>query len=49
MVTLLVQNENDLPKLTPKQRSVVNLLFDIGTAGVDEILCILLSWQGCFE
>ena len=37
MVTLLVQNENDLPKLTPKQRSVVNLLFDIGTAGVDEI------------
>ena len=37
MVTLLVQNENDLPKLTPKQISVVNLLFDIGTAGVDEI------------
>ncbi len=37
MATLLIENENDLPKLTPKQRSVVNLLFDIGTAGVDEI------------
>ena len=37
MVELIIQNENDLPKLTPKQRSVVNLLFDIGTAGVDEI------------
>lgn len=37
MATLLIQNENDLPKLTPKQKSVVKLLFDIGTAGVDEI------------
>lgn len=35
--TLLIQNENDLPKLTPKQRSVVNLLFDIGSASVNEI------------
>lgn len=34
---LLVEREEDLPKLTPKQRSVVNLLFDIGTASVNEI------------
>lgn len=37
MATLLIDNEDDLPKLTPKQRSVVNLLFDIGTASVNEI------------
>ncbi|MCC8074305.1 MAG: primosomal protein N' [Clostridiales bacterium] len=37
MVQLLIENENDLPKLTPKQKSVVNLLFDIGTASVNEI------------
>jgi len=37
MATLLINNEDDLPKLTPKQRSVVNLLFDIGTASVNEI------------
>lgn len=37
MVTLLIDREEDLPKLTPKQRSVVNLLFDIGTAGADEV------------
>ncbi|MCH5315329.1 MAG: primosomal protein N' [Eubacterium sp.] len=37
MATLLIENEEELPKLTPKQRSVVNLLFDIGTAGVNEI------------
>ena len=37
MVNLLVQREEDLPKLTPKQRSVVNLLFDIGTASAVEI------------
>ena len=37
MVTLLIEREEDLPKLTPKQRSVVNLLFDIGYAGVQEV------------
>lgn len=37
MATLLIENEEELPKLTNKQRSVVNLLFDIGTAGVNEI------------
>ena len=37
MATLLIENEEELPKLTPKQRSVVNLLFDIGTAAVNEI------------
>ena len=37
MVNLVIQREEDLPKLTPKQRSVVNLLFDIGTASADEI------------
>lgn len=37
MATLLIENEENLPKLTPKQRSVVDLLFDIGTASVDEI------------
>lgn len=36
-VTLLIENENDLPKLTPKQRSVVDLLFDVNTASVSEI------------
>lgn len=34
---LIIEDENDLPKLTPKQKSVVNLLFDIGTASVNEI------------
>ena len=34
---LKIEREEDLPKLTPKQRSVVNLLFDIGSAGVNEI------------
>lgn len=34
---LLAQCEEDLPKLTPKQKSVVNLLFDIGSASVSEI------------
>ncbi len=34
---LLIEKEEDLPKLTPKQRSVVNLLFDIGSASVNEI------------
>lgn len=40
--TLLIENENDLPKLTPKQRSVVDLLFDVNTASVSEI-CELCS------
>lgn len=35
--TLLIEREEDLPKLTPKQKSVVNLLFDAGTADVSEI------------
>lgn len=35
--TLLIEKEEDLPKLTPKQKSVVNLLFDAGTADVSEI------------
>lgn len=37
MVDLIIQREEDLPKLTPKQKSVVHLLFDIGTASADEI------------
>ncbi len=37
MVNLVIQSEEDLPKLTPKQKSVVNLLFDIGTASASEI------------
>lgn len=37
MVTLCIEREEDLPKLTPKQRRVVNLLFDIGCAGVQEV------------
>ncbi len=35
--SLLIENEDALPKLTPKQKSVVDLLFDIGTASVEEI------------
>lgn len=35
--TLLIEKEEDLTKLTPKQKSVVNLLFDAGTADVSEI------------
>ncbi len=46
MATLLIENERDLPKLTPKQRSVVNLLFDIGTAGVDEICAFCSVGKG---
>ena len=34
---LLIEREEDLPKLTPKQESVVNLLFDAGSADVNEI------------
>lgn len=37
MATLVIHKEEELPKLTPKQKSVVNLLFDIGTAEVNEI------------
>jgi primosomal protein N' (replication factor Y) len=36
-VRLLIENENDLPRLTPKQQSVVNLLFDIGMADLNEV------------
>ncbi len=36
-VSLLVEKEEDLPKLTAKQRSVVDLLFDIGSASLNEI------------
>lgn len=34
---LTADDEASLPKLTPKQKSVVDLLFDIGSAGVSEI------------
>lgn len=37
MVRLVIENEESLPKLTPKQKSVVNLLFDVGTAAVCEV------------
>lgn len=37
MVRLVLENEESLPKLTPKQRTVVNLLFDVGTASVNEV------------
>ncbi len=37
MVRLITEREEDLPKLTPKQKSVVGLLFDVGTAAVSEI------------
>lgn len=37
VATLLTVNENDLPKLTQKQKSVVDLLFDVNTASVSEI------------
>lgn len=37
MATLLIEDETLLPKLTPKQKSVTDLLFDIGSASVSEI------------
>ena len=37
MLRLVIEDENSLPKLTPKQKNVVNLLFDVGTASVSEI------------
>lgn len=37
IATLLIDTEEDMPKLTPKQKSVVDLLYDIGSANVDEI------------
>lgn len=37
MIRLVVEDENSLPKLTPKQKTVVNLLFDVGTASVNEV------------
>lgn len=38
MAELTVESEEELPKLTPKQRLVADLLLDIGTASVEEIL-----------
>lgn len=37
MLKLAIENEDELPKLTLKQQSVVNLLFDVGAASVNEI------------
>lgn len=37
MATLLIEDEALLPKLTPKQKSVTDLLFDIGSASLSEI------------
>ncbi len=37
MIRLLYENEESLPKLTPKQKAVVNLLFDVGAASVHEV------------
>lgn len=37
MVRLVIEDEDSLPKLTPKQKTVVNLLFDVGTAAVSEV------------
>ena len=37
MVRLAVENEDSLPKLTSKQKNVVNLLFDVGAASVNEV------------
>ncbi len=37
VATLLTENENNLPKLTQKQKSVVDLLFDVNTASISEI------------
>lgn len=44
-----VEREEDLPKLTPKQKSVVDLLFDIGTASVDEICEFCSVGQGVLK
>lgn len=38
MAELTVNSEDELPKLTPKQRLVADLLLDIGTASVEEIV-----------
>lgn len=37
MVQLLIETEEELPTLTAKQKSVVNLLFDVGSAAVSEV------------
>ena len=37
MIRLAVENEAEMPRLTPKQKSVVSLLFDVGTAAVNEV------------
>lgn len=39
---LAIENEEKLPKLTPKQKSVTDILFDVGTAYIDE-LCEICS------
>lgn len=46
MVRLKVESAYDLPKLTDKQLSVVNLLFDIETASVNEICEFCSIGQG---
>lgn len=38
MAELTVESEEELPKLTPKQRLVTDLLLDIGTASIEEII-----------
>lgn len=35
--TLLIEKEEDLPKLTPKQKKVVDLLFESGDVSINEI------------
>lgn len=37
MVRLIIDNEAELPQLTAKQKTVVDLLFDVGAAGFNEI------------
>lgn len=37
MVRLVIEEEDALPKLTPKQKTVVSLLFDVGTAAINEV------------
>ncbi|MDE6723757.1 MAG: primosomal protein N' [Eubacterium sp.] len=37
MLRIVIEEEKSLPKLKPKQKNVVQLLFDVGTASVSEI------------
>lgn len=46
---LLIENQEELPKLTPKQQSVVDLLFDIGCAGVNEICTFCSVGKGVLK